>query len=188
MTEGGKGDIRAVWTIDNNGGIKASLNIVKDDEFPALPRFGIRLFLPKELENVSYYGYGPCESYRDKHRASSHGLYSAKIRELHEDYIRPQENGSHFDCDYVKLSSGRFGIAAVSEHTFSFHASVYSQEELEKKAHNYELEESGSSILCLDYAQNGIGSNSCGPEVLSKYCFNDTRFCFEFKLIPFMIP
>lgn len=181
-------DIRAVWVIDNNGGIKASLDIVKNDEFPALPRFGIRLFLPEELENVLYYGYGPCESYRDKHRASSHGLYSAKIRELHEDYIRPQENGSHFDCDYVKISSGQFGIIAVSEHTFSFHASVYSQEELEKKAHNFELEESGSSILCLDYAQNGIGSNSCGPEVLSQYCFDDTRFCFEFKLIPFMTP
>ncbi len=38
----------------------------------------------------------------------------------------------------------------------------YTQEELERAAHNYELEASDHTVLCLDYAQNGIGSNSCG--------------------------
>lgn len=180
-------DIRAVWTIGQDGGMDVEMDIVKNEEFPELPRFGLRLFLPDWFENVSYYGYGPEESYRDKHRASSHGLYSAKVRELHEDYIRPQENGSHFDCDYVEISGRQSGLVAVSEHRFSFNASVYTQEELEKKAHNFELEESGSTVLCLDHALNGIGSNSCGPKVMDKYRFDDTRFCFQLKLVPFTI-
>lgn len=177
--------IKAVWIIDRDGGIRTVLEVIKNEEFPALPRFGVRLFLPKELEDVSYYGFGPEESYCDKHRAASHGLYCGKVRELHEDYIRPQENGSHFDCDYAEISSEQFGLAAVSEQKFSFQASVYTQEELERKAHHFELEESGSTILCLDYALHGIGSNSCGPEVMEKYRFDCTNFIFELKLVPF---
>ncbi len=58
----------------------------------------------------------------------------------------PQENGSHYDCDYVEVSNAEFGLTAVSEKTFSFHASFYTQEELENTAHNYELKESDSTI------------------------------------------
>ncbi|MDE6218865.1 MAG: hypothetical protein K2G51_00240, partial [Lachnospiraceae bacterium] len=61
--------------------------------------------------------------------------------------------------------------------------SVYTQEELEGKMHEHELEPSGSTVLCLDYAQNGIGSNSCGPEVLNRYQFGDAEFLFGIRLV-----
>lgn len=179
-------DVEIMWKIDSSGKIASRISVSKDDEFPDLPRFGVRMFLDKQLEEVSYYGMGPQESYRDKHQAASHGLYHAKVCDMHEDYIRPQENGSHYDCDYVELSSSRFGIAAAANETFSFNASCYTQEVLEKTAHNYELEESDSTVLCLDYALNGIGSNSCGPAVLDKYRFHDVLFRFQFHLVPFV--
>lgn len=179
-------DVKAIWTIDSCGGIGLRMDVVKNKEFPDLPRFGVRLFLPQQMEQVSYYGCGPTESYCDKHRAASHGLYHAKVRELHEDYLHPQENGSHFDCDYVELGDRQFELLAVSGQRFSFNASVYTQEELEAKAHSFELEESGSTVLCLDYKLNGIGSNSCGPEVINRYRFDDTEFSFEIQLIPFV--
>ena len=75
-------------------------------------------------------------------------------------------------------------LTAVSGVPFSFNASHYTQEELTNKAHNFELEKCGSTVLCLDYALNGIGSNSCGPEVMEQYKFDDARFCFAIKLIP----
>ncbi len=179
-------DIKASWTVDCAGGIKAAMEVVRNGEFPELPRFGLRLFLSKNLEHVSYYGYGPMESYRDKHMAASHGLYRGIVGQLHEDYIRPQENGSHFDCDYVELSNGQFGIAAASEQRFSFNASVYTQEELEEKMHHFELEESESIVLCIDYALNGIGSNSCGPKLAAPYRFDETAFYFQVKFVPFV--
>lgn len=153
-------------------------------EFPELPRFGLRMFLNKELDKVSYFGMGPQESYADKCRASSHGIYSAASDLMHEDYIRPQENGSHTDCDYVTVKNRQFSFTAVSEKTFSFNVSPYTQEELTAKCHNYELQESGSTVLCLDYRQNGIGSESCGPRLLEPYRFNEESFCFCMKLIP----
>ncbi len=179
-------DLAVVWRIDGSGGIWVSAEAWKNKEFPVLPRFGLRLFVNRELENVTYYGMGPTESYRDKHRAASHGLYRAKVTELQEDYIRPQENGSHYDCDYVELTNGQFGFAAVSEQPFSFNASVYTQEELERAAHNYELKPSDSTVLCLDYAMNGIGSNSCGPDLAEKYRLDEEKFTFSWKLVPFV--
>lgn len=179
-------DVTITWKIEAAGKIDADIAVTKDDEFPVLPRFGVRMFLDKKLSAVRYFGMGPQESYCDKHQAASHGLYRADVGDLHEDYIRPQENGSHYDCEYVELNNSRYGIVASAEKAFSFNASYYTQEELEKKTHNYELIESDSVVFCVDYALNGIGSNSCGPVVLEQYRFDDVLFRFQFTLIPYV--
>ena len=75
-------------------------------------------------------------------------------------------------------------LTCGGENTFCFNASHYTQEELTQKAHNFELEESGYTVLCLDYAQNGIGSNSCGPALSKKYALCDEQFTFTIRLIP----
>ena len=177
-------DIKACWTIYADGCMDINLEVIKNKEFPYLPRFGLRMFLPEDMDKVTYCGIGPVESYIDKKWAGYHGVFSSDARDMHEDYLRPQENGSHYDCDYVTLSDGTFGLAAVSETPFSFQASRYTQEELERAAHNYELKKSDSIVLCIDYAQNGIGSNSCGPEVMDIYKFDDESFGFRFRLVP----
>ena len=179
-------DVTITWKIEAAGKIDADIAVTKDDEFPDLPRFGVRMFLDKKLSAVRYFGMGPQESYCDKHQAASHGLYRTDVGDLHEDYIRPQENGSHYDCEYVELNNSRYGIVASAEKAFSFNASYYTQEELEKKTHNYELIESDSVVFCVDYALNGIGSNSCGPVVLDQYRFDDVLFRFQFTLIPYV--
>ena len=179
-------DVTITWKIEAAGKIDADIAVTKDDEFPDLPRFGVRMFLDKKLSAVRYFGMGPQESYCDKHQAASHGLYQANVDDLHEDYIRPQENGSHYDCEYVELNNSRYGIVVSAENAFSFNASYYTQEELEEKTHNYELTESDSVVFCVDYALNGIGSNSCGPVVLEQYRFDDVLFRFQFTLIPYI--
>lgn len=179
-------DVTITWKIEAAGKIDADIAVTKDDEFPDLPRFGVRMFLDKKLSAARYFGMGPQESYCDKHQAASHGLYQANVDDLHENYIRPQENGSHYDCEYVELNNSRYGIVVSAENAFSFNASYYTQEELEKKTHNYELTESDSVVFCVDYALNGIGSNSCGPVVLDQYRFDDVLFRFQFTLIPYV--
>ena len=179
-------DVTITWKIESAGKIDADIAVTKADEFPDLPRFGVRMFLDKKLSAARYFGMGPQESYCDKHQAASHGLYQANVDDLHEDYIRPQENGSHYDCEYVELNNSRYGIGVSAENAFSFNASYYTQEELEKKTHNYELTESDSVVFCVDYALNGIGSNSCGPVVLEQYRFDDVLFRFQFTLIPYV--
>lgn len=172
-------DVREEWIISPDGTIRMRLDAKRDLEFPMLPRFGIRLFLHQDFSNVEYYGIGPDESYVDKMQSGSHGVFKRKVREMHEDYLRPQENGSHADCDYLLLEGAERTFAAIGEKPFSINVSPYTQEELTGKMHNYELQPCGSTVVCLDYAQNGIGSNSCGPQLAEKYRLDGETFTFS---------
>lgn len=160
--------LRAKWHVRNDGVIKLTVKVKFNDnkpyiELPFLPRFGVRMFLDKSASAVTYYGYGPYESYSDKHLASYMGKFDTTVADMHEDYVKPQENGSHYGCKYAKI-----GPVEVYGKAFSFNASEYTQEELMSKAHNFELEKSGMTVLCIDYRQCGIGSNSCGPQLTEK--------------------
>ncbi|MCH5193670.1 MAG: glycoside hydrolase family 2, partial [Oscillospiraceae bacterium] len=113
--------------------------------------------------------YGPYESYIDKHQASYMGNFSSKIADMHEDYIRPQENGSHFGCRHMTVTDGKTKIRFTSPEGFSFNASEYTEEELAEKRHNFELKKCGSSVICVDGKMAGVGSNACGPALAEKY-------------------
>ena len=134
-----------------------------------LPRFGIRLFVPKAFDKVDYFGYGPYESYIDKHQADYMGNFTANICDMHEDYIRPQENGSHFGCRHMTVSDGTISLKFTAEDDFSFNASEYTEEELASKRHNFELQKCESNVICVDSKMAGVGSNSCGPALAEKY-------------------
>ena len=179
--------INAEWKVTPEGTIKSQLHVKKNDEFPMLPRFGMRMILNNDLRSVTYIGMGPYESYVDKHHASWHGTFTADILDMHEDYIMPQENGSHCDCNYIQVSipgasAPAHSITVTSAVPFSINASPYTAEELTAAAHNYELPDSDKSVLCIDYRQNGIGSNSCGPELDKKYRFNEDEWEFGFMV------
>ena len=176
-------------TVFPDGRILLDIKAVKDLEIETLPRIGLRLFLNEDMKQVSYYGMGPGETYIDKHHSGHHGYFEGTVASMHEDYIRPQENGSHFDCDYVSVTGRETGLTVAcgdtdSDHTFSFNASVFTQEELELKRHNYELEPCGSTVLCIDHQLAGIGSKSCGPDLMPEYSVCSDEYHFRFMIKP----
>jgi len=175
--------IESKWTIHSDGKISVHMIADRDTNLPFLPRFGLRLFLPKSLSKVEYFGYGPNESYADKHRSSFIGRFASKVADTHEDYLKPQENSSHYGCKYAEVYDlAGNGLKAYSD-SFSFNVSRYTQEELTSKTHNFELEECGSTVLCLDCKISGIGSNSCGPALNKEYCFDDEHFEYNMDFV-----
>jgi len=172
----------ARWVVHRNGRIDAKIDVQRREDAPPLPRFGIRMMLPKAMEHISYFGYGPYESYVDKHRASVKHMHVSTVQAQHEDYIRPQENGSHWNCDYLRVS-GQLGGFEILGDEFSFNVSRYTQEELERKAHSFELEPAPGTVFCLDDRQTGLGSNSCGPALNPHYAM-PAKFCFTFSIVP----
>ena len=122
------------------------------------------------------------ESYIDKHQAAYVDVFEDNVENMHEDYIRPQENGSHFGCEYVKISDGITQIDTSSEQLFSFQVSPYTAEELARANHNYELRESGYTVLSLDYKMSGVGSNSCGPALAPEYQLKEKQFSYNFSM------
>ncbi len=175
--------VSAVWTVGATGQISVEMDVKRRAESPVLPRFGLRLFLPKAMQQLEYFGYGPYESYVDKQRSIFRHMYRSTVHEQHEDYLKPQENGSHYGCTYLHLL-GEPTCLIVTGDSFCFNVSPYTQEELTEKMHAFELKEASSTILCIDAYQNGIGSNSCGPELLQRYHVPE-QFHFECNLIPY---
>ena len=173
-------DVRYVISPDGALSISCSADMSNKVEF--LPRFGVRMFLPEQFRRVEYYGYGPYESYADKHQASCVGRFTADIAELHEDYIRPQENGSHCGCRFMTISDGKSTVRFTAPESFSFNASQYTQEELASKRHNFELEKCGSSVVCVDGRMAGVGSNACGPALAEEYRLPLPKISAEYRI------
>ncbi len=126
-------DISASFEIDGEGKILADIKAEKDMAFPYLPRFGVRLFMPADFSKAEYLGYGPYESYIDKRRASYLGVFEENVSDMFENYIKPQENSSHWGCRYVCLIGNSSTLTAAADNFFSFNASEYTQEELLSK-------------------------------------------------------
>lgn len=176
--------LKTVVSVSESGRLSIGVNANAADKRPALPRFGIRLFMPKEYENAAYTGYGPYESYEDKHWASHFGRFTQNVTEMHEDYIKPQENGSHYSCVSAEVKKGCMALAATADKPFSINLSHFTEEELADKRHNYELNESGETVFCMDYRASGVGSASCGPQLDEKYTIGEKEFAFRFFLTP----
>ena len=179
-------DIDADWTIAPDGSVALRMHVMRDTDFPFLPRFGLRLFVPKPMRQIAYCGLGPNESYIDKRRSSYHGVFSGTPESLFEPYIKPQENGNHHDCDWASVASDdtELLVLRAGDHAFDFQALPYTQEELTAKAHNSELKPADSTVVCVDYMQSGVGSNSCGPKLHEKYRLDDAEFDFDLVLRP----
>ena len=103
---------------------------------------------------------------------------------MHEDYIRPQENGSHFGCKRMSVSDGTTVLRFTKHEGFSFNASCYTQEELAAKQHNFELEKSGYSVICADFFMAGVGSAACGPALAEKYRLTGNNLTGSIRIQP----
>jgi len=168
-----------VYTISKNGGLCIHFDFKFSRKVTVLPRIGVRLFVNKAFDKAEYFGYGPTESYADKHHACYVGKFESEIGKMYEPYIRPQENSSHYDCRYAKVLGNDVQLKFTARNpetggnkNISFNASEYTQEELWTKRHNFELEKCEFNVICVDYLMQGVGSNSCGPVLSPKYRIN----------------
>ena len=186
FTLGARGNTAAFGTIRYTPymeGVKVTVNAVRGENVPLLPRFGFEFALKKGFDNAVYFGMGPYESYSDKRRASKMGLYSTTAKDNFEHYIRPQENMAHADTEYLEIGDG--GSVAVfmqTERPFSFNFNEYGSFAMTEARHDHELVKPGYNVLNIDYRQDAIGSNSCGPLAQEKYRFAEKEFTLEFVI------
>jgi beta-galactosidase/evolved beta-galactosidase subunit alpha len=157
---------RYTYTIYGRGDIVLDVQVVPVGPQPeTLPRVGLDLELPLELQKVSWFGRGPGETYIDTCQAGRFGLWRAGIEQLHTPYIFPQENGNRSDVRWVSLTEGQgAGLLAVGAPTLNFSVHRLTAMDLENARHTHELKPREDLTLNLDYRQRPLGSASCGPE------------------------
>lgn len=174
------------YNINSVGEIELTTAVTVDERSPWLPRFGLTMSLDKSFDRITYFGFGPGDSYIDRHRACYTGLFDKTVSENFTDYIRPQANGNHYATRWaaVRDSFGN-GILFSAEDSFDFEAMPYTHEELSSARHNFELPPVSKTSVGVDFMQSGVGSHSCGPQLMEKYRLADKEFVFKIKIRPF---
>ncbi len=175
-----------VYTVFANGGIVFDFDVKVREGMPHLPRFGVEFLMPEGSERIEYFGRGPVESYIDKRHASHLGFFKTTAKDNFEDYIRPQENSAHTDTEFVSVSNLQgHGLLALSNGSFlSFNACHFTPKQLETTDYNFKLKPMKETCVNIDYRQDGIGSNSCGPVLHPRWQLKETEFSFTFRLLP----
>lgn len=159
-------EFEIMYAVEGNE-LVAEIEYQLADYVKYFPRFGIEFGVDKSFGNFAYVGYGPAESYIDKHVACDYGYYVSSAEENYDrKYIRPQESGSHYACRYLEIKD-LFKVKA--DLPFSCSVNPYTTEQLCKTLHAFELEENDFVNVCIDISMRGIGSNSCGPQLSSCY-------------------
>ncbi|MGN7360226.1 glycoside hydrolase family 2 TIM barrel-domain containing protein [Paenibacillus sp. SAF-054] len=176
---------KALWRVDGSGEVSMSVNIRVRDGLPFLPRFGLQVTMPKGNEQVEYFGLGPGESYADKRHSVRAGKYLQRVDDMFVPYVMPQENGSRYQTEWASVTNELgMGLLFTGNAPFSFQASHYSPTDLDQAGHLHELVKRNETIVHIDYKMSGIGSNSCGPELLEKYRLDEKEFAFALQLRP----
>ena len=174
------------WTSDGDR-LRLRVDVTPDGEWPCtLPRLGLRMALPGDLDAVEWFGGGPGEAYADSRQAARVGRFSSTVDDLQTPYVFPQENGNRVDARWVELSSGDRGIRVDGEPVVDFTARRWTTEHLDAARHTTDLEPDEFVHLTLDLAQHGLGTASCGPGVLPRYRLRARKasFSLTFTVLP----
>jgi len=183
---GYKINMNIIYTVYGNGVIHVSSYINPDKNGLPLARIGFSMALAAENNQVEWLGRGPHENYADRKQSAAIGLYKNTVENMQPIYMRPQSMGNRENTKWVKITnSTNAGVIVTADDEMGFSALHYTERDLRKAKHPFELTERPETILYIDYAQRGIGNGSCGPIVLPAYQVNAEPVNFSFSILPY---
>jgi beta-galactosidase len=176
------------YTVFGNGEIEVQVAFTPSPTGLAIPRLGVQMILPQNLEYVEWYGRGPHENYSDRATSAPFGQYRSTVTQMVEPYERPQGMGNREAIRWVSIcDEDKYGIKIEAHGPLSFTALHYTDQDLHKAAHLYQLQPRKETMLSLDYTQQGIGNASCGPDQLAVYKIPFQPAKLSFSIKPYQI-
>lgn len=167
-------------SVSMEGKISVRMNGQVRENVVWLPRLGFELTLPGEDMAFRYYGCGPMESYCDMCHGGTVGMYESSARQEYVPYVRPQEHGNHVAVKMLEIGKMRF----ESGKAFEINVSAYATDALDRAEHTDELVSDGRTHLRVDYRCSGLGSNSCGPELMEQYRLSEKEISLRYTISP----
>lgn len=181
------------YLLMNDGSVKITAQMdYQGKELPELPRFGMRMVLPGQYENLEYYGRGPWENYQDRKYSSFLGVYESKVADQFVwEYIRPQENGYKTEARWIKLhdNAGK-GLAIRGVQELGFSALNVSTEALDagmrkQQRHTNDIHPEDKVYVHIDYKQRGLGGdNSWGAMPHKQYRLEASSYSYSYIIKP----
>ena len=184
--------LNLTYVINNEGAMKVTQKMTADKNAKVanMFRFGMQMQMPRNFDQVEYYGRGPVENYIDRKANADLGIYRQSVAEQFYSYIRPQETGTKSDLRWWKtLNAAGRGIQVVAAEPFSASALHYTIESLDEgthkqQGHSPEVEEADLTNFCFDLIQAGLGcEDSWGRIARPEYQvpYGDYEFTFILK-------
>lgn len=174
-----------VYRIGADGKVDVEAKFTTGSSF-SLPRLGLRMMLNEDLENIEWFGRGPCENYPDRKDAEFVGLYKSTVDAMREHYVRTQSMGERCDTRYLSLTDADGdGLKITAAETFDFSALHYTDEDIWTALYDHRLDRlrRPEIVLSLDAAIRGVGNGSCGPVALPQYDINsNTDYILAFRM------
>ncbi len=198
----------SIYTIHPDGLVKVANTLYSAADEVDIPRIGMRMELPRSYENMTYYGRGPWENYRDRKHSTFIDIYKTKVKDLYVPYIRPQENGNRTDVRWVALSNSKDdGLLVISDsykglninasHTPNADFDVtkgldYDKEksrtkEINFSKHTTDIKPQNLTELFIDMNQRGLGGDDSwwSKPRQKNMSFADKKHSYSFYLLPY---
>ncbi|WP_207531912.1 glycoside hydrolase family 2 TIM barrel-domain containing protein [Desertivirga arenae] len=179
------------YLIQNDGSVKVTASIdMTGRELPEMPRFGMRMELPPDYSNLSYYGRGPWENYSDRNTSAFVGLYKDEVKnQFTWNYIRPQEAGYKTDVRWLSLTNAiGEGLTIQGIQPICFSATNVRTEDLDpgltkKQQHPTDIKPRKEVYLNIDLKQRGVGGdNSWGALPHPQYRLQDKKYSYSYVI------
>ena len=142
----------ATWKFDGSGRLSVELDGTVKENAPFLPHLGLLLVMPKDFENVNYFGLGEIDTYPGRDKAARFGRFNISVTDMYEHYVRPQECGNRFNTRVMEITNGKASLRVTSfgVNSFSFKALHHSTQDISSAKHDFELKEADATYLNLD--------------------------------------
>ena len=185
---------KSVYKVYGNGIISIDNKYsMADTSLPEIPRIGIKMSLPGDFDEVTWFGRGPHESYVDRKASASIDLYNGSVWDQTLQYVRPQETGNKTDVRWMALSNEKIGLMVKGSPTFDGSVHQYPYEDLDyvprgQKHGKLNLQKKDQVDWLIDLKQMGVGGdNSWGARPHDQYTLPPGNYDYSFMLVPFEV-
>ncbi len=170
--------------IDDSAGRTYRHVVVVPEALSDLPRVGVTFAVDPRFEQLRWFGRGPHENYPDRNRSALMGVWESAPDEC--PYLVPQEHGLRTDCSWFELIDPSRGevlrVDAVEPTSLHVSATFHRPADLFAASTIGELQRRPGLVMCIDVAHRGLGTASCGPDVLARYRLDAGRYEFAYRL------
>lgn len=186
-------DLAMTYVVSDTGELSVSVSGARRGHYTqVIPRIGLTLTIPHDMDRIEWLGLGPGESYPDSRTAQIYGQWRATVDDMYTPYVVPQNYGNRTGTTWVAVTNAH-GVGFLARRLepldastdFDFSVWPYTCADIDRATHLSELEKRDVGTLNLNHAVLGLGSNSWGSEVLDSYRIRFEDFAFSFALRPF---
>jgi beta-galactosidase len=183
-------DVSLNFIVCADGTVMVNSLIVPSITGTIIPKMGFRLEMPAQMEQLSWFGRGPWDSYRDRKEACLPAIYKSTVSAQREDYIKPQEHGTKQEVRWLSLCNDNGqGLLFVAPDRMAASAVHFRPEDnytngSSRSMHTYQFKTCTTAVVSLDAVTRGLGNASCGPDVMERYELHAANTPFRFFIIP----